>query len=258
MATLAEPFRAPARDDTRFFLTMAIVMALTIAAGFSLQLAMGRSSFGAPIHVHVHALVFFGWTMLYVAQNALAASGSIALHRRLGWLGAAWMTAMPVVGIYTTVLMVQRGAAPFFFQPAYFLVMNSLSVLAFFGLGVAAILLRRRTDWHRRLHYCGMSVLTGPAFGRLLPMPLLIPWAGWVVFAATLIFPLIGIAADRRRTGSVHPAWWWGLGAMVAMQLAIVLIGESSLGVALYDLAVAGTPGAALAPLAYPPFPPLP
>lgn len=257
MATLAEPFRAPVRDDTRFFLTMAIVMALTIAAGFSFQLAMGRSSFHVPLYIHVHALVFFGWTTLYVAQNALAASGSIALHRRLGWLGAGWMTAMPLVGIYTTVLMVQRGGAPFFFLPAYFLVMNSLSVLTFFGLGVAAILLRRRTDWHRRLHYCGMTVLTGPALGRLLPMPLLIPWAGWAVFAATLVFPVIGIAADLRRTGRVHPAWWWGLGALVVMQLAIAAIGGGGLGVALYNAVVAGTPGASVAPLAYPPFPPL-
>ena len=30
--------------------------------------------------------------------------------------------------------------------------------------------MRRRTDWHRRLMFCGMAILTGPGLGRLLPM----------------------------------------------------------------------------------------
>ncbi|MET0307743.1 MAG: hypothetical protein ABW023_03460 [Sphingomonas sp.] len=254
MATIVEPAPAIPRDH-RFFLTMAIVMALVLVAGFSLQLAAGRSSFGAPIHVHVHAFVFFGWTVLYVTQNALAASGSIALHRRLGWLGAGWIGAMVVVGIYVTAAMVRRGGVPFFFTPAYFLVMDCLAVLSFAGLSTAAILLRRRTEWHRRLHYCGMATLTGPGFGRLLPLPFLIPNAGWAVFAAIMIFPAIGILADKRRTGTVHPAWWWGAGTMIVTQLAIVVIGSSALGAALYDWIAAGSPGAAIAPLAYPPSP---
>jgi hypothetical protein len=254
MATIVEPAPAIPRDH-RFFLTMAVAMALVLVAGFSMQLAAGRSSFGAPIHVHVHAFIFFGWTVLYVLQNALAATGSIALHRRLGWLGAGWMGAMVVVGIYVTVLMVRRGGVPFFFTPAYFLVMDSLAVLSFAGLSIAAILMRRRTEWHRRLHYCGMATLTGPGFGRLLPMPFLIPWAGWTVFAAIMIFPVIGIFADKRRSGAVHPAWWWGTGAMVATQLAIVGIASSPLGAGVYDMVVAGSSAAAIAPQAYPPSP---
>ena len=79
---------------------------------------------------------------------------------------------------------------------------------------VAAIALRRQTEWHRRLHFCGMSLLLGPGFGRLLPMPLLQPLAWEVTFAACLIFPAIGVWADWRRSGRVHPAWRWGIGAM--------------------------------------------
>ena len=154
--------------------------------------------------------------------------------------------------------MVQRGAAPFFFRPAFFLVMNSLSVLGFAGLTAAAIVLRKRTEWHRRLLYCGMAILAGPAFGRLLPLPLMIPWADWGVFAAILIFPAIGIVADLRRRGSVHPAWWWGLAAIVGTQLLMQLIAYYGPGVAIYDAVTAGHPGAAIAPLEFPPFPPMP
>ncbi|WP_404333880.1 hypothetical protein AB2M62_11575 [Sphingomonas sp. MMS12-HWE2-04] len=254
MATLAGPRPELGRDD-RFFLTMAIAMALIIAAGFSLQLAMGRSTFAAPWRVHLHALVFFGWVVLYVTQNALVTRGSMALHRRLGWVGAGWAGAMVVVGISTTLAMVRQGASPFFFLPLYFLVMNSLSVLCFGGLIAAAILLRRRTEWHRRLLYCAMAVLTGPAFGRLLPMPLMIPYAQWGVFAAVMVWPAIGIVADLRRRGAVHPAFWYGVAAITGTQLAMSLIAYSPIGLVIYETAMAGSPGALVAPLEFAPPP---
>lgn len=253
MATRA--MRAPMSAEHRFFLLSAIAMAVINVAGFSLQFAMGRSTFAAPPLLHVHALVFFGWTFFYVLQNALATTGAVALHRRLGWIGAGWAAAIVVLGIVMTVGMVRRGAAPFFFEPAYFLFMNSLSVLGFGALATAAILRRRRTDWHRRLFFCGMTMLMGPAFGRLLPMPFLIPWAGWGVFAAIMIFPAIGIARELARTGRVHPAWWWGTGTIVAIQCAMGVIAFSPMGLAVYGWVTAGTPGAAVSPVEFPPFP---
>lgn len=244
--------------EHRFFLTMAIGMAATIALGFSVQLAMGRSSFNAPFLVHVHALVFFGWTAFYVLQNALIATGSVALHRRLGWLGAVWAIAVVLLGIYTTVMMVRRGATPFFFQPNYFLFMNSLTVSGFGGLTAAAILMRRRTDWHRRLLLCAMAILTGPAFGRLLPLPLLIPWAGWAVFVAVMIFPALGILRDLRRSGRVHPAYVWGVATIVAIQIAIGLVAFSQPGLAVYRTVTQSTAGEHVPPLAFPPPPLMP
>jgi hypothetical protein len=257
MATLAEPMPKPGRDD-RFFLTMAIAMAVIVVGGFSFQFAMGRSSFTAsPLYVHVHAVTFFAWVALYLTQNILVTRGTMALHRRLGWIGAFWAAWMVAVGTFATVTMVQQGRVPFFFAPAYFLVMNPLSVLCFAGLTYAAIVNRRRTAWHRRLMYCGMAELTGPAFGRLLPVPFMIPYVGWGVFAAVILLVVIGMAADLRRSGRVHPAWWWGAGAMIGTQVAMSLIAYGPIGVALYGWVTAGTPGAAIAPLAYPPFPPM-
>ncbi|WP_129586220.1 hypothetical protein [Sphingomonas montana] len=230
-------------------------MAITIVLGFATQLAMGRSSFSSPAILHVHALVFFGWTALFVLQTALAGRGTIALHRRLGWVGAAWATVVVMLGIYMTAMMVRRGAVPFFFTPAYFLFMNSFGVLGFAGLTAAAIRLRRRTDWHRRLMICGMATLTGPAVGRILPMPLMIPWAGWGVFFAIMLFPIAGIVMDLRRSGRAHPAWWWGTGTIFVIQIAMDVIAASSPGLALYDAVVKGGPGEQVQPLSYPTSP---
>ena len=87
MATLAESPRAPVANDDRFFLRAAFAMALVIVAGFSLQLAMGRSTFASPPLVHAHAIVFMGWVTIYLLQNVFAATGNRALHKRLGWIG---------------------------------------------------------------------------------------------------------------------------------------------------------------------------
>ncbi len=256
MAT-AVPLKTPLLRvrDHRFFFWLAIAMATTIFLGFSMQWAMGRSTFAAPAIVHVHAAIFFGWTIFYVIQNWLVASRSVALHRRLGWLGLGWAIVVVLLGIYMTVMMVRRGAVPFFFLPSYFLFMNTLSVLCFGILVGAAIWLRRRTAWHNRLMACAMAALTGPAWGRLLPMPLMIPWAGWGVFAAVMLFPVAGLIADRRTRGAVHPGWWWGIAALAATQLLMEVVAVSGPGLSLYRAVVAGGGGEGVAPLAYPPFP---
>lgn len=255
MATVAESAPPIGGRDEGFFLGGAIAMAVVLIAGFSLQLAMGRSSFAAPPLVHAHAVVFMGWIGIYVLQNAFVATGRMALHRRLGWLATGWVVAMLVLGWLVTVAMVQRGQVPFFFRPLQFLVFDPMTLITFAGLTAAAILLRRRTDWHRRLHFSAMALLLGPGFGRLLPMPLLIPWAWEATLAVSLIFPLAGIVWDLRRSGRVHPAWGWGLAAMAGCLVLTEAITYSPVGAALYEAVTAGSPGASVAPLDFPPPP---
>lgn len=255
MATLAEKSAPTALGDERFFLRAAIAMTLVIVAGFSFQLAMGRSTFASPPLVHAHAIIFMGWVTIYLMQNILVATDRMTLHRRLGWVAAGWIVPMLVLGVCVTIAMVRRGQVPFFFQPLHFLVFDPLSLLTFAGLTGSAILLRERTEWHRRLHLCGMSVLLGPGFGRLLPMPLLQPWAWEASFAATLIFPVLGVVRDVRRRGHVHPAWIWGILTMIGALLLIEAITYSGVGHALYRGVTAGSPGAAVPPLEFAPPP---
>ena len=258
MATIDATFGeapAPAAGDERFFLGGAIVMTMVIVAGFSLQLAMGRSTFNSPQLVHAHAIIFMGWVTIYLLQNIFVATGRMTLHRRLGWVAAGWMVPMIVLGVGVTLAMVRRGQTPFFFQPLHFLVFDCIAVLTFAGLTGSAILMRARTEWHRRLHFCGMAMLMGPGFGRMLPMPLLVPWAWEATFAACMIFPIAGIVADLRRSGKVHPAWRWGVAAMIGSLLLTEAITYSGVGQSLYRGVTAGSAGAAVAPLQFPPPP---
>lgn len=233
------------RGEARFFLIMACLMAATLVTGFGLNAALGRSSFGSPLLIHLHAITFFGWVTLYVTQNALVYAGNCRLHRRLGWLALGWIPAMVVLGTMVTLHSLRSAGGPPFLAQNEFLFGNPIGILAFAGLALWAISMRRNTGWHRRLMFCAMALLTGPGFGRLLPMPFLIPWGWWAANLAPLVFPLVGMLADRRRYGAIHPAWLRGIGVAVGALLLTDLLAYSSIGYALTERVLAGTPGAA-------------
>lgn len=255
-ANTATPDMTMARD--RFYFRLALAMAVTVIVGFAFQLAMGRSTFAARPLVHVHAFIFMGWVALFTVQVWLATHGAYSRHRVLGRVAMFWVVAMLAAGTALTVDVVQRGTTPFFFQPQHFLFANPATMLAFLSLFTAAIIMRRRTDWHLRLQLSAMAALLGPAFGRLLPMPLIIPYAFDAAVVAGMAFPLVAAWRDRRQTGRAHPAWWWGMGITLVMIGAAHLVARSPLGDAVYSAVTAGTPGATLPGMAFPPSPPMP
>lgn len=245
MATLASDIRPePAAD--RPPIAMAYAMAATIVIAFALQNLAGRSTFYSPLVVHGHALTFMGWVAIFVTQATLGARGQIEQHRRLGKLAIAWMGLMIVMGTVVTVRMIRNGTVPFFFTPQQFLIFDPMSVLFFAGMVLYAVSRRSQTDWHVRLQLGAMAPLMGPAFGRLLPMPLLQPWAWESAATACAIFPLIGMGIDLKRMGRIHPAWLVSLGALIGMIAVTEAITYSSLGDSLYQMAAAGSPGASV------------
>jgi hypothetical protein len=246
MATLhAGPRPATAEQaERRFFMIMALVMASIIVAGFTFNLAMGRSTFAAPAIYHAHGIVFMGWLGLWVAQAVTIATGRRSLHIRLGKVAYAWIPLMVALGIGIMVAVARRNGGPFFFSVNEFLVSNIAGVLCFGGLALWSLRTERHNGWHRRLMFSAMVILLGPGIGRLLPMPLLIPNAWTISFAVTLIFPAIAMAADLRRYGRVHPALWWGTGINLSVFVGSVLLAYSPLGYAITEAVIADTPGA--------------
>lgn len=241
-----------------FFPATALVMAAVIVIGFSTHYLMGRSTFARPALWHLHGVAFMGWVALFVVQSSTGASRSLALHRRLGWLAAGWSVVLVVLGIAITVRVVREGIAPFFFQPQHFLIANPLTVLVFAGLTAAAVRLRQRTDWHRRLHLTATAAIMGPGFGRLLPMPLMGPFAFQIVVLIGLIFPIAGMVRDYRREGRVHPAWLVGVGAILLVIPLAYAVAFSPIGDAAYAAVTQGAAGAAVDGRVAAPAPPLP
>ena len=254
MATLA-PLKDQPAENERFALNMAVAMAFTVVLGFSTQLAMGRSTFASPLRVHLHAVVFMGWVAIFVTQSYLATRGPLALHRKLGWLATGWVGLMVLMGCVVTIAMARGGTVPFFFQPQQFLVGDPLTLILFAAMTAAAVVNRKRTDWHARLHLSAMALILAPAFGRLLPLPLLKPYAFEAAALVPLLFVLAGMIHDRRALGRVHPAWLLGAGVLVGNVALLDAVAYSPLGNSIYHAVTAGTPGSAVPGLEFPPPP---
>jgi hypothetical protein len=90
-------------------------------------------------------------------------------------------------------------------------------------------------------------------------MPLLVPWAFEAAGAACALFIVIGMIRDKRRSGVVHRAWWFGLATLVGTLVLARVLSISPVGEAIYQSTVAGYPGAAVPGLEYgqPPAMPL-
>ena len=203
MATLAPPRAA----DRSFWQKMALGMALFIVFGFAQFALRGFvDPARAPLHVHAHGVVMLGWLALTVAQTWLVDRDNLALHRRLGWLGIGLAAGLVALGSYTGIHAVMTQRQPPFFAPPYFLALSQVGLVAFAGLIAAAVATRRRTEWHRRFMLGALILILEPALGRVLPMPLIMPWGGWLSMAIRL--GVVGLVArhDSRTLGRVHPA----------------------------------------------------
>lgn len=232
------------RGEARFFFIIACAMAAGTMGGFALNLATGRTSFVMPWLVHVHAWVFMSWIGLYLTQNYLIFSDNVALHRRLGWLSLVLIPAMVVVGLLIHRWSMLDHGGPPFIAANEFLIGNPLQLFVFAGLSLSAVAMRKHTGWHRRLMLCAFADISGAGIGRLVPLPYVIPAAWWVNVGLTLTFPLIGMLADKRRYGAVHPAWLWGTGTVIAVLILGELIAYSPPGYQFTEWYLAGSPGA--------------
>lgn len=162
------------------------------------------------------------------------------------------MAGVLVLGTWVTVSVIQGERTPFFFQPQHFLIANPLTLLGFAGLFGAAIALRRRTDWHIRLQISAFVMLMGPGFGRLIPMPLLTPYAFEMAVLTALVVPVIGMLRDWRVLGRPHPAWLWCIGVVVGITFLARLLAFSPVGETIYASITAGTVAAGTNGLAFP------
>ncbi len=248
----------PATSDRRFFRNVITVMAVILLSGFVVQLALGRSSFGAPLIVHAHAVVFMGWVFITLTQTWLGASGNIALHRQVGRIAVVWVIGLVILGPMVTIAAIQTARTPFFFQPQHFLIANPTTLVGFVGLFGAAIVLRRQTEWHMRLQVGAFAMLMGPGFGRLLPMPFLPPYAFEIAELTALVIPIVCLVRDWRVHGRLHPAWLWSMGVLVGTLLLARILAFSPVGEALYAAVTSGGGMAGTDGLAFPPPPPPP
>jgi len=221
MTTAAMTDRTSVRAPRLFYLVMALVLSAIVALGFSHTIPFDLSTPGFPLFLAVHGVIFISWMALFVAQPALVGAGGVALHRKLGWVGAGLAVSMVILACGAILLGLWSGHLPSFYSPGLFLFRGLLCIGVFAGLVIAAITERRRAEWHKRLMLCASIVVIVPGLERALPVPDMGPNWFYFVDGAVLVLALIGPLVDFVTSRRVHPAYIWGVGTILMGQILV-------------------------------------
>jgi hypothetical protein len=241
MTTMTEPgaLAYAGVGTDRFYVRMASVMLAVALVGFAptYWVPMGRGTLAVTPVVHAHAVLFFGWMLLFWTQTWLAAHGRLVRHRELGVMGVALACAMCIVGVATTTRSLERAEATGFGPAGRAFSVVSFTALLFFAVLIAVAVLNVRTSaTHKRLMLVATASLLQAGVGRWFALFLRPPDAVGPPRVAVTVLPglvsdLLIVAAmlyDRKTRGRVHPAYWVAGAALVALQVLRIPLSTTS------------------------------
>ena len=240
--TVHHGFRPDTDTAENLYLNRALLFLVFVALFvFGLvNLLVGLDFAAYPVISHVHAISMTAWLLLLATQSVLGSSGSISLHRRLGWAGAGFAIFVATTGVATVFQKLVTGRLELF-DPGY-LMMLGRSNMTLYGLFVgAAIIARRNTPWHRRLILGSLLVIFEPVLGRLLPL-FIFPFVGGpdevlsfmesqrgayeiMRIGSHLILIAAVMLGDRLATGRFHLVYWFVLIGVLALYAVVNFIG---------------------------------
>ena len=217
-----------------FWQKIALGIAIFILFGFFQWAARGFVDIPAvPIWIHAHALVMVAWLALFVIQPTLVKRDALAQHRRLGQIGLVLAAVVVALGSFSSIMAIRTAHVPPFFTPAYFLALTHIGLAAFAGMLAAAIVHRRDTQAHRRFMVGANVLLMEPAYGRLLPMPLLGPWGETVGMLIQLGTLALVARHDRATFGHVHRVTIIAMAVVAGYHALFELLGRAPFTVSL-------------------------
>jgi hypothetical protein len=238
MTAIAEPDIARrvvvAAAHPQFYVRLAGACMAVAFIGFAptYWIPMFRGTLDVSPLTHVHAALFYGWTLLFLSQAVLASSRNLTRHRELGVFGVAVATAMCFVGMATAIGSLKHGIAGGFGDATRAFTIVPVSGIAFFAvLFTVALLNVRKLETHKRLMIVATVSLLQAAVGRWFVLFLAPDAAPGVPVGPPPVFVTVmpgllsdlliawAMVHDKRTRGRVHPVYWIAGGALVAVQV---------------------------------------
>lgn len=241
-AVSLRPLVSAAAPGRKFYTGMAIAMLFTALVGFSRTYFLGLISGHARtitgrvpnITVHLHALLFISWLVLFIVQTSLIATHRVKVHRKLGYFAVALAGTMIVVGGRTAVEAARLGAVPPGANPWTFIAIPFGDITTFAIFFLCAVLWRKNGDKHKRLMILACACLMSAPLVRL---PGVLSVGPLLAYGLTLLFPIAGAVYDRWSHGRVHPVYWWGLAVIVlGVAVRVALLRSPAWGHAMQSL----------------------
>ena len=225
---------ALARSDAQWFYVWIAGVCVLIAFGgfiptYWAKLAAGTFK-GAPI-LHIHGMLFFTWTLFFLAQTTFVATGRTPKHRNWGLAGISLATAMGITVVLAAINSIKAAETIGMGDEARRFTIVSLSGLALFaaflGLAIANV---RRAELHKRFMLLAMVPLMHAATARVFmtafaPADAKGPPPVFVSIPPGLFVDLIIVAAiihDWRKRGRPHRVYVIGGAILLAVQLLSV------------------------------------
>ncbi len=205
------------RFERRFYLGASLVFLALVFWTFARTFYLKALFKTPPLSrlLQIHGAVMTGWVVLLVVQSGLIAVHRVQWHRRLGVFGAVWAALVVILGTTTTLHAAAREVRRHTAFASSQVVITSLDLVQmvmFAGLVVAAIRLRHRTDYHKRLMLLTIACLLPDALARL-PVSFM---ANETFMKNVLIlmgldgFVLLCVGIDTLGHRRLHPAFGWG------------------------------------------------
>lgn len=161
----------PARSDAdrNIFLVLVGLVWVGILSGFGFDSVSHVSQHGLdyPPIVHVHAVAFVGWLVLFTTQVALIRGGRADIHRKLGVAGLVLACVMLLLGPVTALVVDERRFVTEGQTPE-FLAVQFIDMIALATFTGAALLARGNSAIHKRMMLMGLFYISNAGFARLL------------------------------------------------------------------------------------------
>jgi hypothetical protein len=153
----------------RFYVGMAATCVAIAVIGFAptYWVLLAGGTLDVPPITHVHAVFFYGWTLFFLMQTWLAASGKLTRHRELGVAGVALASGMCFVGLGMAISSIKRFEAAGFGDAARAFSIVSVTAIALFAVLFAiAVLNVKKPEVHKRLMLVATASMLQAAIGR--------------------------------------------------------------------------------------------
>ena len=204
---------------------------------------VSNHTFSLPAIFHVHAVLFFSWTLLNAAQAWFVATGRVFNHRNWGLLGVALATAMAVSVVLLIITGIKLSEAHGMGLPAKrFAFLSFSGVVKFVLLFGAAIYFVHKRELHKRLIVIANCNIISAPIGRLVNLSLPAashagPPPAYAIIIILLLgyWPVLaGMAFDWRTRGRPHPIYLVGL-LSLATGLLVPLMSQSDAWLTIVD-----------------------
>jgi hypothetical protein len=221
-----------------YFVSMALLVVFLAFGGFGITYLypMAAGTFkGVRPAVHIHGIIFFAWTLIFLWQTSLVSVGNRALHRTVGMAGISLATAVVIIGLIVSMQteggMVAEGNAL-----GYSISFVSISSIVAFGTMFAlAIKNLSRLDYHKRWMLMATSAILAAPSNRIWSPFFEGPTPAWAIFLTMGILPATCLIYDMRTRGRPHIVSLIGAAVIAYLYFGIWYISTTQLWRDIYD-----------------------